>query len=253
MSALEVISLTKKFGGVHAVDGLSFSIAPGSIHSIIGPNGAGKTTLLNLITGIYQPTQGEIRLFDDSLVGKPVHARVMAGLGRTFQTPQMCMHMTAVENVMLGRHLHLDGRLLPAALRLPRIRDGEQEARGRAAELMEYVGLADYLNDDPGSMPYGALKRLEVARALACEPKLLLLDEPAAGLGASEKADLTGLIEKLSDAGLTIVLVEHDMKLVMSISQHILVMNFGQMLAEGRPSEVRSNPDVVTAYLGSAV
>ncbi|MCL1485385.1 MAG: ATP-binding cassette domain-containing protein [Marinobacter sp.] len=166
---------------------MSFSIAPGSIHSIIGPNGAGKTTLLNLITGIYQPTQGEIRLFDDSLVGKPVHARVMAGLGRTFQTPQMCMHMTAVENVMLGRHLHLDGRLLPAALRLPRIRDGEQEARGRAAELMEYVGLADYLNDDPGSMPYGALKRLEVARALACEPKLLLLDEPAAGLGGVRK------------------------------------------------------------------
>jgi len=154
---------------------------------------------------------------------------------------------------MLGRHLHLDGRLLPAALRLPRIRDGEREARGRAAELMEYVGLADYLNDDPGAMPYGALKRLEVARALACEPKLLLLDEPAAGLGATEKADLTGLIEKLSDAGLTIVLVEHDMKLVMSISQHILVMNYGQMLAEGKPSEVRSNPDVVTAYLGSAV
>lgn len=253
MSALEVISLSKEFGGVHAIDGLSFSVTPGSIHSIIGPNGAGKTTLLNLITGIYQPTQGEVRLFDDSLVGKSVHARVMAGLGRTFQTPQVCMHMTAVENVMLGRHIHLDGRLLPAALRLPRIRDGEREARGRAAELMEYVGLADYLNDDPGAMPYGALKRLEVARALACEPKLLLLDEPAAGLGATEKADLTGLIEKLSDAGLTIVLVEHDMKLVMSISQHILVMNYGQMLAEGKPSEVRSNPDVVTAYLGSAV
>jgi len=253
MSALEVISLSKEFGGVHAIDGLSFSITQGSIHSIIGPNGAGKTTLLNLITGIYQPTQGEIRLFDDNLVGKPVHARVMAGLGRTFQTPQMCMHMTAVENVMLGRHLHLDGRLLPAALRLPRIRDGEREARGRAADLMEYVGLADYLNDDPGSMPYGALKRLEVARALACEPKLLLLDEPAAGLGASEKAEFTGLIEKLSDAGLTIVLVEHDMKLVMSISHRILVMSYGQMLAEGQPSEVRSNPDVVTAYLGSAV
>jgi len=253
MIALEVSSLTKEFGGVHAVDDLSFSIASGSIHSIIGPNGAGKTTLLNLITGIYQPTHGEISLFDDSLVGKPVHARVVAGLGRTFQTPQMCMHMTAVENVMLGRHLHLDGGLLSAALRFPRIRHGEREARDRAAELMEYVGLGDYLNDDPGSMPYGALKRLEVARALACDPKLLLLDEPAAGLGASEKGDLTGLIEKLSDAGLTIVLVEHDMKLVMSISQHILVMNYGQMLAEGQPSEVRSNPDVVTAYLGSAV
>lgn len=253
MSALEVISLTKEFGGVHAIDGLSFSIAPGSIHSIIGPNGAGKTTLLNLITGIYQPTHGEVLLFGDSLTGKPVHERVMAGLGRTFQTPQVCMHMTAVENVMLGRHIHLDGRLLPAALRLPRILGGEREARGRAAELMEYVGLADYLNDDPGSMPYGALKRLEVARALACEPKLLLLDEPAAGLGASEKADLTGLIEKLCGAGLTIVLVEHDMKLVMSISKHILVINYGQKLAEGQPTEVRRNPDVVAAYLGSAV
>lgn len=253
MSALEVISLTKEFGGVHAIDGLSFSIAPGSIHSIIGPNGAGKTTLLNLITGIYQPTQGEVRLFGDSLIGKPVHTRVVAGLGRTFQTPQMCMHMTAIENVMLGRHLHLDGRLLPAAFRLPRILGGEREARGRAAELMKYVGLAGYLNDDPGSMPYGALKRLEVARALACEPKLLLLDEPAAGLGASEKAELTGLIEKLSDTGLTIVLVEHDMKLVMSISQHILVINYGQKLAEGQPDEVRRNPDVVAAYLGSAV
>lgn len=253
MSALEVISLTKEFGGVHAIDDLSFSIAPGSIHSIIGPNGAGKTTLLNLITGIYQPTHGEVRLLGDSLTGKPVHERVVAGLGRTFQTPQVCMHMTAVENVMLGRHIHLDGRLWPAALRLPRILSGEREARRRAEELMEYVGLADYLNDEPGSLPYGALKRLEVARALACEPKLLLLDEPAAGLGASEKADLTGLIEKLSDAGLTIVLVEHDMKLVMSISQHILVINYGQKLAEGRPAEVRHNPDVVAAYLGSAV
>ncbi|OAN90634.1 high-affinity branched-chain amino acid ABC transporter ATP-binding protein LivG [Marinobacter sp. EhC06] len=253
MSALEVISLSKEFGGVHAIEDLSFNISPGSVHSIIGPNGAGKTTLLNLITGIYQPTQGEVRLFGDSMAGMPVHARVMAGLGRTFQTPQVCMHMTALENVMLGRHIHLDGRFLPTALRLPRILSGEREARHRAAELMEYVGLADYLNDEPGSMPYGALKRLEVARALACEPKLLLLDEPAAGLGASEKADLTGLIEKLSGAGLTIVLVEHDMKLVMSISQHILVINYGQKLAEGQPTEVRRNPDVVAAYLGSAV
>jgi branched-chain amino acid transport system ATP-binding protein len=253
MSALEVISLSKEFGGVHAIDDLSFKIARGSVHSIIGPNGAGKTTLLNLITGIYQPTHGEVRLFGDSLAGRPVHARVVAGLGRTFQTPQVCMNMSAVENVMLGRHIHLDGRLLQAVLRLPRIQSGEREARDRAEALMEYVGLADYLYDDPASMPYGALKRLEVARALACDPKLLLLDEPAAGLGASEKADLTGLIEKLSDGGLTIVLVEHDMKLVMSISQHILVINYGQKLAEGQPTEVRRNPDVVAAYLGSAI
>ena len=253
MNALEVVSLTKEFGGVRAIDGLSFGITQGSIHSIIGPNGAGKTTLLNLITGIYQPTHGEVRLFGDDLIGKPVQARVSAGLGRTFQTPQVCMHMSAVENVMLGRHLKLESRLLPSVLRLPRIRDGEREARDRAAELMEYVGLQGYINDDPGSMPYGALKRLEVARALACEPKLLLLDEPAAGLGASEKADLTSLIEKLCEDGLTIILVEHDMKLVMRISQHILVINYGKKLAEGKPAEVRCNPDVVAAYLGSAI
>lgn len=252
MSALEVTSLTKEFGGLRAVDDLSFSITPGSVHSIIGPNGAGKTTLLNLITGLYQPSHGEIRLFGDSLAGRPVHARVAAGLGRAFQRPQICMHMSAVENVMLGRHLHLDGRLLPAALRLPRILRGERAARGLAAELMEFVGLAEYLDHGPGSMPYGALKRLEIARALAGEPKLLLLDEPAAGLGAVEKADLAGLIGRLREEGLTTVLVEHDMKLVMSISQHILVLNYGQLLAEGAPTEVRRNPDVVAAYLGSA-
>lgn len=250
MSDLQVVSLSKVFGGLRATDDVSFTIEAGTVNSIIGPNGAGKTTLLNLITGIYEPTNGDIRLGGKSLVGKPTHTRIGMGLGRTFQTPQICHNMSAIENVMLGSHLQLDSRLLPAAFRRRSIRHADKECRARAAELMHYVGLGCYLTESPNAMPYGALKRLEIARVLAGSPKLILLDEPAAGLGASEKTELSRIIDKLSQSGVTTVLVEHDMKLVMSVSKHIVVLNYGRKLSEGTPEAVRDNPEVIAAYLG---
>lgn len=250
MSDMQISGLSKVFGGLRATDDVSFHIAPGTVHSIIGPNGAGKTTLLNLMTGIYEPTAGEVTLGGQSLLGKPFHARVAMGLGRTFQTPQICHGMSAIENVMLGSHLGLDGRLLPSMLRLPGIVRGDEACHEAAAGWMRYVGLERYLDAEPGAMPYGALKRLEIARALAGEPRLILLDEPAAGLGATEKAELSRLICRLRDEGVTAVLVEHDMKLVMSVSQHVVVLNYGKKLAEGTPDEVSRNPDVIAAYLG---
>ncbi|MBN8442776.1 MAG: ABC transporter ATP-binding protein [Thauera sp.] len=252
MSDLQVVALSKVFGGLRATDDVSFSIEAGTVNSIIGPNGAGKTTLLNLITGIYEPSSGDVRLGGKSLIGKPTHVRVGMGLGRTFQTPQICHNMSAIENVMLGSHLQLDSRLAPAALRRRSIVSADKQCRARAAELMNYVGLGRYLEESPGAMPYGALKRLEIARALAGSPKLILLDEPAAGLGAPEKAELSQLISKLSESGVTTVLVEHDMKLVMSVSKHIVVLNYGKKLAEGTPDVVRDNPEVIAAYLGRA-
>lgn len=252
MSLLKIEALSKVFGGLRAIDDLSFSIRAGSVHSVIGPNGAGKTTLFNLITGVYQPSSGRVVLDGHDLAGKAVHERARLGMSRTFQNLQLCMNMTALENVMLGRHQHLDGRLLPSLLGLPRIARGDRACRERAAELMDFVGLGDYIHAETSAMPYGAMKRLEIARSLAAEPKLLLLDEPAAGLNGNETAGIEALIRKLSEAGITVVLVEHDMKLVMNISEHIVVLNYGKKLAEGTAQEVRRNPDVIAAYLGAA-
>src|SRR5690606_36480740 len=245
-------SLTKAFGGVRAIDDLSFEIRSGAVHSIIGPNGAGKTTLFNLITGVYQPTSGRILLDGEDLARRSAHQRAWSGMNRAFQNLQVCMNMSALENVMLGEHQHLDHRFLPALLSLPRVRRGEHSCRERSMELMEFVGLAAYIDSDASAMSYGALKRLEIARALAARPRLLLLDEPAAGLNNAETAELERLIRKLDANGITVVLVEHDMKLVMNVSEHIVVLNYGRKLAEGSPREVRENPDVVAAYLGSA-
>ena len=252
MSMLKVESLTKIFGGLRAIDDLSFTIRPGHVHSVIGPNGAGKTTLFNLITGVYQPTSGRISLEDRDLAGLAVHQRAELGMSRTFQNLQICMNMSALDNVMIGRHRHLNRRFLPALLRLPGVVTGDRKARERCAELMDYVGLGGYVNSEASAMPYGALKRLEIARALAAEPRLLLLDEPAAGLNATETAELDQVIHKLGEAGVTVVLVEHDMKLVMNISEHIIVLNYGKKLAEGTAQEIRRNPDVIAAYLGAA-
>ena len=249
-SMLAVESLTMAFGGVRAIDELSFRIRPGPVHSIIGPNGAGKTTLFNLITGVYQPTSGRILLDGKDLARRSAHQRACSGMNRTFQNLQVCMNMTALENVMLGEHQHLDHRFLPALLSLPRVRRGERDCRERSAELMSFVGLARYIDSDASAMPYGALKRLEIARALAARPRLLLLDEPAAGLNDAETAELERLIRKLHGSGITVVLVEHDMKLVMNVSEHIVVLNYGRKLAEGTAREVRENPEVIAAYLG---
>jgi branched-chain amino acid transport system ATP-binding protein len=250
MTLLVVENLSKEFGGVHAVQDLTFAINPGTIHSIIGPNGAGKTTLFNLITGIYVPTNGSIKLDDKEVTGKAPFELAEMGMSRTFQNLQIFFNMKAIENVMVGCHLRLNRSFLPALLRLPSVARADKEAHEKSAELMKFVGLGAYLKTDADAMPYGALKRLEIARALALEPRILLLDEPAAGLNATESREIDEVIEKVSESGVTIVLVEHDMKMVMGISDHILVLDYGKKLAEGTPEEIRHNPEVIKAYLG---
>lgn len=252
MSLLEVAGLSKEFGGVHAVEDLSFAIEAGDIHSVIGPNGAGKTTLFNLITGIYKPSAGAIRFDGEDVAGRAPSTLAALGIARSFQNLQIFYNMTAIENVMVGQHLHTDRNLFGTLLRLPRVVHGDRTLRARAHELMAFVGLGEYADSDSDSLPYGALKRLEIARALAAEPKLLLLDEPAAGCNASETREIDALIKKVAERGVTVVLVEHDMQLVMGISDHILVLDYGRKLAEGPAADVRHNPDVIAAYLGAA-
>jgi branched-chain amino acid transport system ATP-binding protein len=251
VSLLRVEDLSMSFGGVLALSHLDFTIAPGIIHSIIGPNGAGKTTLFNLITGIYKPTGGRIFLEDEDISGKPPYELAGRGLSRIFQNVQVFFNMTALENVMVGHHLHCDRRFLPALLRFPGIVKGDAECREYAAELMAYVGLGDYVRSEASALPYGALKRLEIARALATRPKLLLLDEPAAGLNPTETEAIKQLIHRIAESGITVLLVEHDMRLVMGVSDLILVLDGGRRLASGTAVEIRGNPDVVAAYLGT--
>jgi branched-chain amino acid transport system ATP-binding protein len=251
MSLLKVEGLSKEFGGVHAIEDLSFVINPGTIHSIIGPNGAGKTTLFNLITAVYTPSCGKILFDDKDIAGKKPYELAAMGMSRTFQNLQIFFNMPAIENVMVGHHLHLNRRFLPSFLRLPGVTRRDRECRDYCAELMTFVGLAKYITADAAQMPYGALKRLEIARALAARPRLLLLDEPAAGLNATESREIDEVIKKVASTGVTVVLVEHDMKMVMGISDYILAIDYGRKLAEGTPAEVRANPDVVSAYLGA--
>jgi branched-chain amino acid transport system ATP-binding protein len=253
MTLLRVENLSKEFGGVHAVENLSFAIGKGAIHSIIGPNGAGKTTLFNLITGIYKPSAGRVLLDDEDITGQPVCRLAARGMSRTFQNLQIFFNMSALENVMVGHHLHVDRRFLPSLLRSPAVAKRDRQAVEYCLELMEFVGVEKYRHMDASAMPYGALKRLEIARALAARPRILLLDEPAAGLNATESREIDAVIEKVAAQGITVVLVEHDMKMVMGISDHILVLDYGRKLAEGRPAEVRANPEVIAAYLGAAV
>jgi len=253
MALLDVENLSIAFGGVKAVQNVSFSVDPGIVYSVIGPNGAGKTTLFNLITGVYTPSEGEIRLDGQSIAGTAPHALALRGMARTFQNLQICMNMTALENVMVGAHLKLDRNLIKAMLRFPSLARRDAQLRDEARELMRFVGLEAYWSLSANSMPYGALKRLEIARALAARPRILFLDEPAAGLNSKETAEIDDLVQKVAESGITVVLVEHDMKMVMNISDRILVLDYGKKLAEGTAQEVRENPDVIAAYLGSAV
>jgi len=253
VSLLRVQGLGKEFGGVRAVENLSFSVAQGIVHSIIGPNGAGKTTLLNLLTGIYVPTAGGIYLGERELTGRPPYEYAAAGVARTFQNLQVFFNMSALENVMVGRYRHERCGLAAALLRFPAQARAESACRDAAAELLEFVGLGDYLGAHADAMPYGALKRLEVARALATEPQLLLLDEPAAGLNPTETREFETLIGRIAARGITVVLVEHNMRLVMGVSDHVLVLDYGCKLAEGTAGEMRADPRVVEAYLGAAV
>ena len=250
MTLLRVEGLNKAFDGVYAVNDLSFAINSNTIHSIIGPNGAGKTTLFNLITGIYAPDSGRILFDDHDITALPPHVLAGHGLSRTFQNLQVFLNMSALENVMVGLHRHCNPRFLPSLVRMRSIVEKDEECREEAIELMRFVGLESYIGADAASMPYGMLKWLEIARALAAQPKMLLLDEPAAGLNPSETQAIDRLIQKIAGRGVTVVLVEHDMRLVMGVSEHILVLDHGRMLAEGTGKEIRGNPDVVAAYLG---
>lgn len=248
---LTISNLSKSFGGVHAVQDVSFTVREGAIHSVIGPNGAGKTTLFNLVSGIYTPTSGSIVLQGEDVAGLSPDALARRGVSRTFQNLQVCMNMRAIDNVMVGSHLRLNQNLFASMLALPAVRRKDAACREEAAELMAFVGVGKYRDAEASQMPYGALKRLEIARALAAKPKLLLLDEPAAGLNHTETGEIEALIRKVAQSGVTVLLVEHDMKLVMNLSNHILVLDYGKTLAEGSAAEVRANPAVIAAYLGA--
>jgi len=246
---LEVKNLSKSFGGVHAMQDVSFTVRGGSVHSVIGPNGAGKTTLFNLISGIYEPTRGEILLDGENVAGIAPDALARRGMSRTFQNLQVCMNMTACENVMLGAHLHTRSSLVGGMIGATRHADAA--LRKEALRLIDYVGVGHHANAHATQLSFGLLKRLEIARALASKPRILLLDEPAAGLNDTETHEITELIRSIAASGVTVLLVEHDMKLVMNISDHILVLDYGRKLAEGTAAEVRANPQVIAAYLGT--
>ncbi|MES3010144.1 MAG: ABC transporter ATP-binding protein [Pseudomonadota bacterium] len=251
MSLLEVKGLTKVFGGLRAVQEVSFAVRQGTVHSLIGPNGAGKTTLINLVTGMYTPSAGQILLASRDITGLPPQKLPALGMARTFQNLQVCMNMGAVENVMVGAHLRQNTSLLAGLLSLPRLRAADRLCRAQALEKMAEVGVDAYAGAQASQMSYGALKRLEIARALMTRPQLVLMDEPAAGLNPTETAEVGQLIRRLADQGTTVLLVEHDMPLVMAISDTITVLDHGKKLAEGTPAEVRANPVVVAAYLGA--
>jgi len=252
MSILAVENLAISFGGLVAVDGVTFAVEHSEIFAVIGPNGAGKTTLFNMMSGLYTPQRGRILLAGEDVTNTPPHELARRGLSRTFQNLQVFFRMTAIENVMVGRHLHEKRNVLTHLFTLPSVHRQNANTRARAAELLALVGLAEAAEKPAGSLPYGALRRLEIARALATEPKVLLLDEPAAGCNPVETEEIDAVIKSIAAQGVAVILVEHDMRLVMRISSRIHVLDRGRTLAEGRAHDVRSNPAVIAAYLGGA-
>ena len=251
MSLLSIEGLGISFGGLKAVHDVSFALKPGEIVSVIGPNGAGKTTLFNMISGIYQPGAGKVKLNGEDVTGMPPHLLARRGMSRTFQNLQIFQQMSVLENVTAGFHLKERGSVLADLFALPASRRRSKAAEEGARALLKRAGLERAAEREAASLSYGSLKRLEIARALALSPKVLLLDEPAAGCNAVETEEIDHLIAEIAAAGTAILLVEHDMKMVMRISNHIVVLDHGEKIAEGDPASVSRNPAVIAAYLGA--
>ena len=251
MADLILENVSKRFGGLLAVNGLSFQVPENRILSLIGPNGAGKTTVFNMITGVYPPSKGSIRFRGTKINHLQSHRIIDRGISRTFQNIRLFKSMTVLENVQVGMHCRTHSGALRVLFNTPSVVREEHEISHKSLEILEFMGLADFREEYAGNLPYGGQRRLEIARALASAPKILLLDEPAAGMNPRETEEMMALILKLRDTGLTIFLVEHDMKLVMGISETIIVLDYGQKIAEGTPREIQENDRVIEAYLGT--